>query len=65
MPTIQIGENVNIDILDVFGINVTDGLGVYGKTLVDIKGAGNRVGENLSVYITSVSNNILTAVIKD
>ena len=65
LPSIQIGENVNIDILDVFGINVTDGLGVYGKTLVDIKGAGNRVGENLSVYITSVSNNILTAVIKD
>lgn len=65
LPSLQIGENINIDVLDVFGMNVTDGMGAWNKTLVDIKGAGNRVGENIGVYITSVSNNVMTAVIKD
>ncbi len=65
LPILQIGENINVDIIDVFGIDVTDGMGVCGRTLVDVKGAGNRVGENLGVYITSVSENVATAVIKD
>lgn len=65
LPMLQIGENISVDVLDVFGMNVTDGMAVWSKTLVDIKGAGNRVGENLSVYVTSVTSNVMTAIIKD
>ncbi len=65
LPQIQVGSQLELDIFDVFGTNINNGLAVFSKTLVEVQSAGNRVGERLSVIITAIGKHSITATIKE
>lgn len=64
-PELQVGQTLELDVMDVFGTNLNDGLAVYDKTLVDVKGGGNRVGERLNTIVSSIGTNCIVVEIRE
>ena len=64
-PNLQIGSELNIDIFDVFGSNVNNGLAVYEKKLIEVQSGGNRIGEKLAVIVTDIGRHCIAATIKE
>lgn len=62
---LQVGAELIVDIFDVFGSNVNNGLAVHEKHLVEVQSGGNRIGERLHVIVTEIGRHCITATIKE
>lgn len=62
---LQTGNSLTLDVLDVYGVNMNDGIAVHDKNLIAIQSAGNRVGEKISVIVTEINEHYISAVIKE
>jgi len=62
---LQVGDIICVDIFDVFGSNITNGLAVYEKNLIEIQSAGNRLGEKICIVVTEIGKHSIKAVIKE
>ncbi|MCE1248784.1 MAG: Rne/Rng family ribonuclease [Firmicutes bacterium] len=59
------GEETELIIDDVFGVNLQNGMAVKNGNLVEILQAGNRIGQRLKVIVTLVSRSYAQALIKE
>ncbi|MGV8119320.1 MAG: ribonuclease E/G [Candidatus Xenobiia bacterium LiM19] len=63
--TMAPGDEIELSILDIFGSNFQNGMGVFRQNLVEIHMGGNRVGEYVKAVVTSIAHNYIQAQIKE
>jgi ribonuclease G len=59
------GEEIEIMVEEVFGLNLQNGMCIYKGNLVEVLQAGNRIGKKVRIIITLVARSYAQAQIKD
>jgi ribonuclease G len=59
------GEELDLTIQEVFGLNLQNGLSIYKGNMIEILQGGNRIGKKVRIIITLVARSYAQAQIKD
>jgi len=59
------GEELELEVEEVFGLNLQNGMCVYNGNLIEVIQAGNRIGKNINVIVTLVTRSYAQAEIKE
>lgn len=59
------GQILSVKIIDSFGYNPQNGIGIYKGNIIEVVNAGNMMGKDVNIVITMVSRSYNQAQIKD
>lgn len=62
---LQVGDEMELTIQDIFGQNFQNGMAVYKQNLVEVLMGGNRVGEEVKAIVTSCHHNLVKVQIRE
>lgn len=59
------GEELELNVLEVFGLNIQNGMCMYRGNLIEVVQGGNRLGKKVNIIITMVKRSYVQAQIKE